>query len=77
MFLYTAGKNTNPTDHGHNVHHPRHNIAIRDKCKQAGVECEMMLRDDDPSLAGDAANERMPSRKVLLQTPQGHALSCA
>ena len=59
VFLYTAGKNTNPTDHGHYVHHPRHSIAIRDKCKQAGVECETLLRDEDPSLAGDAVNERM------------------
>jgi hypothetical protein len=37
----------------------------------------MMLRDEAPSLAGDAVNERMPSRKVLLETPEGLALSFA
>jgi len=37
----------------------------------------MMLKDEDPSLAGDAANEMMPSRKVLLQTPEGLAVSFA
>ncbi|MBL7152740.1 MAG: alpha/beta hydrolase [Phycisphaerae bacterium] len=59
VFLYTAGKNTDPTNHGHYVHHPRHSIAIRDKCKQVGVECEMLLRAEDPSLSGNAVNERM------------------
>jgi len=37
----------------------------------------MLLRDEDPSLAGDAVNERMLSRKVLLQTPEGFTLSFA
>jgi len=59
IFLYTAGKNAEATDHGHYVHHPRHSIAIKKKCKQVGVECLMLLRAEDPSLDGNKVNEKM------------------
>lgn len=59
IFLYTAGKNTDPTDHGHYVHHPRHSIAIKNKCKQVGIECLMLLKAEDASLTGNTVNERM------------------
>jgi len=46
VFLYCAGPNTEPTDRGHYVHHPRHAIAVRDRCRREKVEVECLLRDD-------------------------------
>lgn len=59
VFVYTAGKNTDPTDHGHYVHHPRHSIAVRDRCREVGLECMMLLKADDPKLTGQIVNKRM------------------
>jgi acetyl esterase/lipase len=59
VFLYSAGQNVEPTDHGHYVHHPRHSIAVKHKCDQVGVECKMLLRADDPSISRDVAIGRM------------------
>ena len=59
VFLFTSGKDTEPTDHGHYVHHPRHSIAVKNKCKQVGVECMMLLKAEDPSLNGNVVREKM------------------
>jgi len=34
-----------PTKRGHLVHHPRHAQAIKKRCDEAGVKCEIHLRD--------------------------------
>lgn len=59
VFLYGAGKNIEPTDHGHYVHHPRHSIAVKRKCNQISVECKMLLRAEDSSLSRDVATGHM------------------
>ncbi len=33
-------------DRGHYVHHPKHSLAIEERCKANGVECRVILRDD-------------------------------
>ena len=33
-------------DRGHYVHHPKHSIALADRCKQKGIDCLLVLRDD-------------------------------
>jgi acetyl esterase/lipase len=33
-------------DRGHYVHHPKHSIAIAERCKENGVECLLLLRDE-------------------------------
>lgn len=37
-----------PMNRGHYVHHPRHAIAIGEKCKEHGVECLVLLADQVP-----------------------------
>jgi hypothetical protein len=41
-----AQPNTEPADRGHYVHHPKHAIAIADRCKAAGIDCLLILQDD-------------------------------
>jgi len=57
VFLFCAGPNTEPKDRGHYVHHPRHAIAIRDRCRQKKVEVECVLRED--VAAGANQTERL------------------
>ena len=57
VFLCTSRKNTEPTDYY--VHHPRHSIIVKNKCKQVGVECMMLLRAEDPSLNRNVIREKM------------------
>jgi acetyl esterase/lipase len=59
LFVYCPGKNSAPENHGHYIHHPRHSIAIKEKCDAVGIECELALKANDPKLSGGAANERM------------------
>jgi len=59
VFLYCGGKNVEPTDWGHYVHHPRHAIAIKRKCDQVGVSCQMKLKSEKPSLSRKIAHELM------------------
>lgn len=33
-------------DRGHYVHHPKHSLAIADKCKANGIECAVVLLDE-------------------------------
>ncbi|MBL7140709.1 MAG: alpha/beta hydrolase [Planctomycetes bacterium] len=53
VFLFCAGPNTDPKDRGHYVHHPRHAIAIRDRCLAMKVGVECVLRDDLAKGDGD------------------------
>lgn len=48
-----AMPNGEPRNRGHYVHHPRHAIAIADRCKQAGIECRLLLNDDGSSQRED------------------------
>jgi acetyl esterase/lipase len=50
VFLFSGGRNVDPTNHGHYVHHPRHSIAIKRKCDKVGVECQMFLKAENPEL---------------------------
>jgi acetyl esterase/lipase len=50
VFLSSGGKNVDPMNHGHYVHHPRHSIAIKRKCDKVGVECQMVLTAENPEL---------------------------
>jgi len=50
VFLFSGGKNVDPTNHGHYVHHPRHSIAVKRRCDKVGVECQMLLRSQDAAL---------------------------
>jgi acetyl esterase/lipase len=50
VFLFSAGKNVDPMDQGHYVHHPRHSIVIKRECDRLGVECQMLLKAEDPAL---------------------------
>jgi hypothetical protein len=52
VFVSSAGKNVDATNHGHYVHHPRHSIAIKRKCDKIGVECQMLLKAENPELPG-------------------------
>jgi acetyl esterase/lipase len=51
--------NTEPADRGHYVHHPKHSIALSDRCKQHGVECLLIL-NEDPN-----ANRAKQAEKVV------------
>lgn len=41
-----AQANTKPADRSHYVHHPKHAIAIADRCKAEGIECRLFMRDE-------------------------------
>jgi len=45
VYLYSKLPNTPPTDRGHYVHHPKHAIAIKEKCDQLGIENVLILSD--------------------------------
>jgi len=48
VYLHSAQPNTEPVDHGHYVHHPRHAIAIKDRCDALGIETIMILKGSSP-----------------------------
>ncbi|MGD9724606.1 MAG: alpha/beta hydrolase [Pirellulales bacterium] len=43
-----------PVDRGHYVHHPKHSVALAERCKQQGVECLLVLEKD---IGGDRAKQ--------------------
>jgi len=45
VYLYSSQPNTPPTDRNHYVHHPKHAIAIKEKCDQLGIESVLILND--------------------------------
>jgi len=49
--------NTPSQDRGHYVHHPKHAIAIADRCKAAGIDCRLILVDD-PAPASRTSQQR-------------------
>jgi len=46
------------------VHHPKHSIAIADRCKAVGVDCRLILRDETP---GDRASQEAAAVAFLLE----------
>ena len=58
VFLHSSQPNTKPVDHGHYVHHPKHAIAIKEKCDQLGIETVLILKEAPPP-AGKSANDVM------------------
>ena len=47
VFMSCSQPNEEPKNRGHYVHHPRHALAVKEKCESAGVECVTVLREDD------------------------------
>ncbi|MCX7013160.1 MAG: alpha/beta hydrolase [Candidatus Sumerlaeota bacterium] len=45
VYLYSKMPNTPPTDRGHYVHHPKHAIAVKEKCDELGIESVLILAD--------------------------------
>ncbi len=43
VFLFCHREGGPPQNRGHYVHHPKHSIAIKERCDEAGVEVEMYL----------------------------------
>ena len=43
VFLFCSHAGGVPQNRGHYVHHPKHAIAIKERCDEAGVEVEMYL----------------------------------
>ena len=43
VFLFCSQRGGVPQNRGHYVHHPKHAIAIKERCDEAGVEVEMYL----------------------------------
>ena len=43
VFLFCHREGGPPKNRGHYVHHPKHSIAIKERCDEAGVEVEMYL----------------------------------
>ncbi|MEW6360406.1 MAG: alpha/beta hydrolase [Planctomycetota bacterium] len=50
--------NVEPTNRGQYVHHPRHALAVKEKCDAAGVECVTVL--------GDKAGEKDAPRESVI-----------
>jgi len=58
VFLHSSKPNTTPTDHGHYVHHPKHAIAVKEKCDRLGIETALILKEAPPP-DGKNANDVM------------------
>ena len=43
VFLFSGQAGGVPENRNHYVHHPKHSIAIKERCDEAGVEVEMYL----------------------------------
>ena len=54
-----AQPNTEPRDRSHYVHHPKHAIAIADRCKTAGIECLLILQDDQAPADRNSQQKRV------------------
>ena len=46
------------------VHHPKHSIAIADRCKAVGVDCRLIIQDETP---GDRASQEAAAVEFLLE----------
>ena len=46
-----------PQDRGQLIHHPRHAQAIKKRCDEAGVKCEIHLRDSGVTSKAGAAGD--------------------
>jgi len=57
LFLSCRYLDTPPKSNAHYKHHPRQSLALRDRCREQGVECETALRSDGASTR--AAENRM------------------
>lgn len=46
VVIACAIPNDEPASRGAYVHHPKHSIALAERCKKNGVECRLILRDE-------------------------------
>ncbi len=51
-----------PKERGAYVHHPKHSTAIAERCKQNGLDCLLVLRDENP----DSRDEYAPKVVAFL-----------
>ena len=51
-----------PKERGAYVHHPKHSTAIAERCKQNGIDCLLVLRDENP----DSRDEYAPKVVAFL-----------
>jgi len=74
VFLYCKYDKGEPTQSAQYVHHPRHSIAIKNKCDEVGIEVEMILKYERPEMNSKTVHEPMLKflfrhLKVIYSTP--------
>lgn len=64
VVIACAIPNEEPASRGDYVHHPKHSIALADRCKENGVECRLILHDET---AGDRPRQASLAVDFLLE----------
>ena len=65
IFVYCGVPDEEPQSRGQYVHHPRHAQAIKQKCDEVGVECQMLLAPK--SAAGGSGDSTTALLKFLFK----------
>jgi len=64
VVIACAIPNEEPASRGDYVHHPKHSIALAERCKESGVECRLILHDE---IAGDRPRQASLAVAFLLE----------
>jgi acetyl esterase/lipase len=64
VVIACAIPNEEPASRGDYVHHPKHSIALAERCKANGVECRLILHDET---AGDRPRQASLAVDFLLE----------
>ena len=64
VVIACAIPNEEPASRGDYVHHPKHSIALAERCKANGVECRLILHDET---AGDRPRQASLAVAFLLE----------
>jgi acetyl esterase/lipase len=64
VVIACAIPNEQPASRGDYVHHPKHSIALAERCKENGVECRLILHDET---AGDRPRQASLAVDFLLE----------
>ncbi len=64
VVIACAIANEEPASRGDYVHHPKHSIALADRCKEHGVECRLILHDET---AGDLPRQASLAVDFLVE----------
>lgn len=57
-FLYSAQPNVPPANRGHYVHHPKHAIAVKEKCDRLGIDA-ILITAENPAPEGKTPEDVM------------------